>query len=128
MVPEGFLNTSLSGQRVTLCPLITVLFFPTAPEAVRLARVTPVPYWLCLPLTTTFASRLNRNKLKLSRFPNFERKFSALNVHGKHFHGHKIMALVFKAKRQQNVSTNIYFQDYSWKHFQSRYSVYWLIN
>lgn len=126
--PWRFSEPSLPGQRVTLCPLIAVFFFPTAPEAIRLARVTLVPYWLCLPSTTTFASRHNWKKLKLSRFPNFERKFSALNVHGKHFHGHAIMALVFTAKRQQNVSTNIYFQDNNWKHFQSRYSVCWLLN
>lgn len=61
-----------------------------------------MPQWLCLPLTTMFTSKLNREKLKfigISEYKN-KKKFSALNVHGKHFNGHKIRAFVPTAKTQ----------------------------
>lgn len=99
-VPRGFPSSGQPGQRVTLSPLITVLFLPLVPAAIWPPRITSIPYWLCLPFPTMFASKLNRMKLKFSGISDGEKKFSALKVHGKHFNGHKIRAFVPTAKGQ----------------------------
>lgn len=67
-----------------------------------------MPYWLCLPFPTMFASKLNRMKLKFSGISDCEKNFSAVKVHGKHFNGHKIRAFVPTAKRKQNINTKVF--------------------
>lgn len=66
-----------------------------------------MPYWLCLPFTIMFASKLYRMKLKFSGISDCEKNFSALKVHGKHFNDHEIRAFVPTAKRQQNINTKV---------------------
>lgn len=64
--------------------------------------------------------------MKLCRYSVFEKNFSAINVDGKHFHDHKIMALVPTPKRKQNINKNFVLNTIT-ENIQSRYSVCWLI-